>query len=260
MEATPDFPTSVVLVSGCIFVSPGAQLERKVYEKKETMYIAQFIPRPIACSIINDYSTFCLRDILYFRNLEEQDNDAIRGDNKENIVEFQENRRKYELLATTLISCWTKLSNDSILSSDWSIFADRRDGLAIVSTVECVCDFLLKQTEHIFDRKVWSLEHDEVSYYDGFSHPPEFDTMRAMFWKRKRYEAQREYRFAFLSDSIRATIDTLIFSTQNPKAYIKKIYFGPEMKELDKDKLLSGAIAADLVSVITNVDEGFKKL
>jgi hypothetical protein len=223
------------------------------------MYIAQFIPCHIAYSVINDYSTFCLRNILYFRNLEEQDSDPIIGDKKECIVEFQENRRKYELLATTLISCWMKLSNDSVLSSDWSIFADRRDGIAIVSTVECVRDFLIEQTEQTLDRKVWFLEHDEVQYYDGFSDPPEFDTMRAMFWKRKRYEAQREYRFAFLSDSIRAMIDTLIFATQTPKAYIKKIYFGPEMKELDKHRLVSRTIPADLAGAITNFDEIFKK-
>lgn len=55
------------------------------------MYIAQFIPLPIAFSVINEYSTFCLRNIRYFRQLEVQDYDTIRGDRKENIVEFQEN-------------------------------------------------------------------------------------------------------------------------------------------------------------------------
>lgn len=222
------------------------------------MYIAQFIPLPIAFSVINEYSTFCLRNIRYFRQLEDQDYDTIRGDRKENIVEFQENWRKYELLAATLINCWTKLNGDSILASDWNIFKDRADGIAIVSTVECVESFLLKETEDILDKQVWHLEHKDVQYYDGFSHPPVFDTMEAMFWKRKRYEAQREYRFAFLSSSIRDNIDTLIFTTRNPKAYIKKVYCGPEMTDCDKRKLLAGAIAADLAGLIQNFDETFK--
>lgn len=224
------------------------------------MYIAQFIPRHIACSVINEYSTFCLRNMLYFRKLEEQDNDTIIGDKKENIVEFQETRGTYELIAATLINCWTKLSGDSILSSDWNIFKDRADGIAIVSTVECVQDFLHKETDHILDKKVWRLDHKEVQYYDSFSYPREFDIMEAPFWKRRRYETQREYRFAFLSASKRANIDTLIFTTLNPKAYIKKIYFGPEMEDPDKNRLrLMANATPELAGVIENFDEPFKK-
>ncbi len=213
------------------------------------MYIVQFIPLQFAFSIINDYSTFCLRNITYFRNLEEKFDDKVTGDKKENIVEFRENRRRYELLAATLITCWTKLSSYSLKASDWSIFDDRTDGIAIVSTVECVRDFLLRETEDILDKKVWQLERNEVKYYDGFYHPSTFDTMAAPFWKRKRYEIQREYRFAFLSGSIR-NIDTLIFYTRDPKLYIKKIYFGPRMEEENKRKILAQAIGAGLAGLI----------
>lgn len=222
------------------------------------MYIAQFIPRHIARSVINEYSTFCLRNILYFRKLEEQDNDTIIGDKKENIVEFQENRGTYELITATLINCWTKLSGDSILSSDWNIFKDRADGIAIVSTVECVHDFLHKETDHILDKQVWYLNHNEVQYYDSFSNPRKFDIKEAPFWKRRRYETQREYRFAFLAASKRTNIDTLIFITLNPKAYIKKIYFGPKMTVPDKRRLMANA-TAELAGVIENFDETFKK-
>ncbi len=225
-----------------------------------TMHLVQFIPRNIAYNIINTYSTFCLRNIIYFRNLEEETGDEATGDKKENIVEFQEMRRHYELLAATLITCWTKLSSDRIDVSDWDIFDDRADGIAIVSTVESVRQFLLKETKYILDQEVWSLVNDEVQYYDGFAHPSTFDTARTMFWKRKRYEKQREYRFAFVSSSERANIDTVIFSSHDPKAYIEKIYLGPKMADDDKRKLLARAIAADLAGVIENFDETFKKL
>ena len=222
------------------------------------MYIVQFIPLDIAFSILNEYSTFCLRNITYFRNLEEQYDNKVTGDKKENIVEFHENRRSYELLAATLITCWTKLSSDCLNPSDWGIFDDRANGIAIVSTVECVRDFLLRETEHILEKKVWHLEHREVQYYDGFCHPPAFETMTAPFWKRKRYEKQREYRFAFLASSIRR-IDTLIFFTRDPKAYIKKIYFGPSMEESSKHKLLAQAIGGELAGLIEHFDDMFKK-
>jgi len=218
------------------------------------MHIVQFIPHGIAFSIINEYSTFCLRNITYFRNLEEQYDDKVTGDRKENIVEFQENRRYYELLATTLITCWTKLNSDSLNASDWGIFDDRANGIAIVSTVECVRGFLLRETEHILDKKVWDLKDEEVRYYDGFYHPPTFDTMTAPFWKRKQYENQQEYRFAFLSSSIR-NIDTLIFFTQDPKAYIKKIYFGPRMEKSSKHKLRAQAIGTGLAGTIEHFDD-----
>jgi len=223
------------------------------------MYIVQFIPLDIAFSIINEYSTFCLRNITYFRNLlEEQCGNKVAGDKKESIVEFQENRRSYELLAATLITCWTKLVSDSPYASDWGIFDDRANGIAIVSTVECVREFLLRETEHILDKNVWELKDGEVQYYDGFFHPPTFDTMTAPFWKRKQYENQREYRFAFLSSSIR-NIDTLIFSTRDPKAYIKKVCFGPGMNESSKHKLLVHAIGAGLAGLIEHFDDVFKK-
>lgn len=222
------------------------------------MHLVQFIPRHIAYKIISTYSTFCLRNITYFRNLEEETGDETTGDKKENIVEFEENRRHYELLAATLITCWTKLGSDSMDPSDWDVFNDRLDGIAIVSTVDCVRQFLLKETKHILNQEVWSFVDNEVQYYDGLSHPPEFDTMTAMFWKRKRYEKQREYRFAFVSSSKRANIDTLIFSTHEPKAYIKKIYLGPKMGHNDKRKLVAQAIGASLAGVIDNFDEIYK--
>lgn len=224
-----------------------------------TMHLIKFISRDVAYKMINSYSTFCLNNITYFRNLEKDTGDETTGDTKENIVEFQENRRHYELIAATLITCWTKLGTESMDPSDWDIFSDRLDGIAIVSTVDCVREFLLEETRHILDQRVWSLLHNEVQYYDGFSHPSEFDSMTAMFWKRKRYEKQREYRFAFVSSFKRANIDTLIFSTQEPKAYIKKIYLGPKMGHNDKRKLVAQAIGAGLVHAIEHFDEVYKK-
>ena len=214
------------------------------------MKIAQFLPKYAAFSAINEYSTFCLRNVIYYRMLEEQNRDNLIGDKKENIVEFRENRRNYELIATTLLSCWTIIENDEIHEEDWNIFNDRTDGIAIISDTKSVESCIKENTKHFLDSEVWHLEHQKVNYYDGIRHPKEFDTAKASFWKRDHYKHQREYRFALLSSSKRSNIETIIFYVLEPQKYIQKVCFGPDMDLSDKKKLRSQAIAGELFGKI----------
>ena len=211
------------------------------------MKIAQFLPKDPAFSVINEYSTFCLRNVIYYRILEEQFRDNLIGDKKENIVEFKENRSNYELIATTLLSCWTIIENDEINEEDWNLFNDRDDGIAIISDTKSVESCIKENTKYILDSNVWHLEHQKVNYYDGIRHPKEFDIAKASFWKRDHYKQQREYRFALLSSSKRSNIETIIFYVSEPKKYIKKICFGPKMDRRNKEKLKIQAIAGDLL-------------
>lgn len=214
------------------------------------MKIAQFLPKYAAFSVINEYSTFCLRNVIYYRILEEQHRDNLIGDKKENIVEFRENRRNYELIATTLLSCWTIIENDEIHEEDWNVFNDRTDGIAIISDTKSVESCIKENTKYFLDSKVWHLEHQKVNYYDGIRHPKEFDTANAPFWKRDHYKHQQEYRFALLSSSKRSNIETIIFYVLEPQKYIQKVCFGPDMELSDKKKLRSQAIAGELFGTI----------
>jgi len=194
------------------------------------MKIAQFLPKDAAFSVINEYSTFCLRNVIYYRILEEHFRNNLIGDKKENIVEFRENRRNYELIATTLLSCWTVIENDEIHEEDWDIFNDRADGIAIISDTKSVESCIKENTKYFLDSNVWFL----------------VDTAKASFWKRDHYKHQREYRFALLSSSKRSNIETIIFYVSEPQKYIQKICFGPNMNLSDKEKLITQAIAGDL--------------
>jgi hypothetical protein len=83
----------------------------------------------------------------------------------------------------------------------------------------------------------------------------EFDTMDVWKWKLDRYANQREYRFAFLSDSSRMHLQTVIFQINDARSYIEKIYFGPAMSDERKHELVAGAIAGELVGKIQNFDK-----
>lgn len=223
------------------------------------MKIARFLTVSDAKRVLAEYSTFALVSSLYYRQLG-WENDGVIGDRNENYVQFQESRRIYESGAATLLSCWTALSGDELPLNDWNIFPDRRNGVAVVSTVESVDRLLRKLVAKILGladevKWGWHFTHGKVRYYDGGLHPPEFDTMDGWQWKLDRYENQREYRFAFLAESTRMHLQTVIFQMDDPETYVEKIYFGPSVSEDDKRKLVAGAIAANLVSKIQNFDE-----
>jgi hypothetical protein len=223
------------------------------------MKIVRFLKFVDAKRVLSECSTFVLNSSLYYRQMGWENNDEI-GDKNENDVAFENNKRRYELLAATLLSCWTELGGDELPPADWELFSDRKNGIAIVSTVESV-DHLLRNLV----RKVlgladegmkwgWNFDHAKVIYYDGLSHPPEFDTMVAWKWKLDRYAIQREYRFAFLAGSPRMHLQTIVFQVEDAGSYIESIHFGPTISTKERDELVAGAIAGNLAGRIRNFD------
>lgn len=221
------------------------------------MDIVRFLGAKDAKRVLSDHSTFALNSSDYYRQLENQDRSGTVGDAHENIVKISRTRTTYEFGAATLLSCWTRLDGERLADSDWSIFKDRADGIAIVSTVDRVREFLRELVNGVLDQ--WIFKDGHVKYYDNETQPPELDTMDIWFWKRKVYENQREYRFAFLNGSPLTRLQTLIFYVQEPKSYIEKIYLGPQLCERDKKRLLAGAIAANVADRIQDFDFHFKR-
>src|SRR5437773_3594523 len=185
------------------------------------MKIVRFLTSSDAKRVLAEYSTFALVSSLYYRQLG-WENDGVIGDRNENYVEFQESRRTYELGAATLLSCWTSLYDDDLPPTDWNIFPDRSNGIAIVSSVESVDRLLRKLVRKILGladevKWGWHFRQGKVTYYDGLLHPPEFETMDAWQWKLNRYANQREYRFAFLAGAPRMHLQTMVCEMDDPE-------------------------------------------
>lgn len=235
------------------------------------MRIARFLRFDDAKRVLSNHSTFAVLSSHYYRNLGYENENSEIGDVNENIAHFQEIKRTCELGAATLLSCWTELEGDELSASDWNIFSDRANGIAVISSIDNVRSFLRNLVQDILylfengsddtknEQAVWDFRDGKVEYYDGIQQPPSFDTMDAWLWKLKRFEEQREYRFAFLSGSPSAKLQTLIFHVEEPKSYIEKIYFGPRLCDTQKHELVTGAIKANVFHLIENVDEVFRR-
>ena len=223
------------------------------------MKLVRFLKFADAKRVLNEHSTFALNSSLYYRQMGWENNDEI-GDKNENYVTFENIKRRYELLAATLLICWTELEGDEVPPADWNIFPDRKDGIAIVSTVEKVDRLLRKLVKKVLgladegDKRGWNCEHAKVIYYDGLSQPPEFDTMGAWKWKFDRYANQREYRFALLASATRMHLQTIVFQVEDAGSYIEEIYFGPALRLKEGRELFTGAIAGKLAGRIQNRD------
>jgi len=81
-----------------------------------------------------------------------------------------------------------------------------------------------------------------------------------MFWKRERYRAEREYRFAFVSSSRRGHLHTLVFYATNPKDYIHEIHFGPDLNSNQRKRLMAGAIGLEVANTIYDFDGEVERL
>lgn len=218
------------------------------------MQIVRFLTFVDAKRVLSAYSTFCLNSTVYYWQQGWEGKDTLVGDTKENIVEFKEGNLKthtFEFGAATLLSCWTMLEGEDFRSSDWQLFPDREDGIAIISSVEAVSGLLSELREDVLD-EYWNFAHDKVIYYDQNERPASFETMNTWKWKRRIYELQREYRFAFLKGSPGQKLQSVIFYVHEPSSYIEKIYFGPKMSKEKQHELLAGAIAAGVPGRIRN--------
>jgi hypothetical protein len=234
------------------------------------MRVVRFLTLDSALRVLSAYSTFAMQNVQYYVHLGFECGDGAIGDTQENRAAFEETRRHYELLAATLISCWTILDNGRFLAADWHLFNDRKNGIAIVSDVESVCRLIKNlakgfltptegsQPKECNSRYRWDFAHGRVIYYSR-SHPQEFETMDLWKWKREEYQKQREYRFAFLASSPMMKLDSVVFYVRDPGRYIQEIHFGPEVTDADKKRLLTGTIAAELAGKIHDFDAHFNE-
>lgn len=229
-------------------------------EDMKNMYIANFVPFEYAKNIITEYeyesaSIFALRSLRSCRLLEVMEGDTKLGDSSEGHATYMRKGREecnFESGATIMVSCWTIIENDYVTIEDWMDLYEkggkdkfaRTDGIAIVSTVNKVESFLENNNAYFFLGKKRLFKHGRVEYppepkelpenYDGILDPA--------FEKKVRYEYQREYRFEFALDS-RYPLEKVTYCV-NPKEYIDKIQFGPEMKCQNTKKLLRRACGA----------------
>jgi hypothetical protein len=200
----------------------------------DDLRLVRFLTFADAKRVLSDYSTFCLCSTLYYWQQELENPDSTIGDTHENRMEFVEYGRvtkKTELGAATLLSCWTILEREST-----------------------VADALLTHlAKDVLDS--WSRGDGKIIYHDGFV--ANYDTMQAWRYKRKKYESQREYRFAFLTGSPAAKIQFVTFYVEHPQNYIDSIHFGPETTRAQKGELLAGAIAAEVAGRIFDFHRHF---
>lgn len=222
------------------------------------MRIVRFLDYDSARSVLAEESTFCLRSLQYYQSLEERNRDTTYGDKQESKAKFEDTGKHYEWLGGALVSCWCILGHSQPYSSKLDILQNYTRGIALIATVDSVAAFLQEETSYLLGG--WYFYHDKVKYYLEEKEPKNYRIDEAMFWKRKNYCRQHEYRFAFVSSSQRAHLQTLIFYTRNPMSYIDEIHFGPELKQPQIKILVTGAIEADLANKIHNFDNAIYRM
>jgi hypothetical protein len=215
--------------------------------------IVQFVPMCPASSLISENSTFCLRSLRYYKLIEDGN---LVGDRRESMVVLS--NRHSELGGTTLVSCWTQLKGDLVSGDDWNLSPHGKNVVAIISTIDKVSTVLEKAAEGLL--KNWRFEHKPVQYYDEHTAPNDSNISELPFWKRNTYRTQREYRFAFRSDSSKSHLQTLIFYVPEPQGYIDKIQFGPEMRMEDIERLFGQAVTGNLGNRIHDFDAILAKI
>lgn len=181
----------------------------------EDISIVRYVDSNAAKRIISANSIFLLRSLQYYQDLEILSNDKTRGDRKEGEVEFSDGSVSSWNPQSWLISCWCKYEGDEL---NWELFDD--SWLAIISTRQRVRSMLEKacsSVKHI-------LEDEEVIYEDKLANVNKsrmnLDGHDSYFYKRKKFIAEKEYRFAL---HLPLQIETLILYV-DPYDYIDHIF------------------------------------
>lgn len=217
--------------------------------------IVQYLPFEAAKSVLSENSTFCLKSLRYYRELEEYTQDSSVADKSESEQYFEGDGNHTFNPNSVLVTCWSVLKEESM---DWAMCPHKSQDVAIVSSVEKVAKLLEEFEDRIFykkkDKKL-NFEHDYVQYYDESNKPKDYSIWRAMFYKRKKFEYQNEYRFAFILDGS-MKIQTLIFyvSPEEAQNYIDKIYFGNGLLSMQKQELVTGCISLGVCGKINDFD------
>lgn len=182
--------------------------------------VVRYVDLSAAKSIISANSTFLLRSLQYYQDLEILSNDKTRGDRKEGEVEFSDGSGSSWNPQDWLISCWSKYEGGEL---NWESI-DKKNCLAIVSTRQRVKSMLGKACGNAKP----SLMDKEVTYADTLpaAVKPHIDLRGCgqLFYKREEFTIQNEYRFAL---HLPLWIETLILYV-DPCEYIDQICVKPD--------------------------------
>lgn len=199
--------------------------------------IARFVDVQACKQVFSDYSTFVLRSAEHYRMKCETDG----GDEKEMIQRTLSNGSAE--VSRVLISCWTILDKPEPAVEEWAVF--RGMPVAIISDPARVCSVL----ERAFDfgdyrlpsgrrSPLMSVTHKAVRYADEVPDVNKGTIWEsAVFTKRLKFHKQNEYRFA-IPYAASHWIDSYIFATSDPGAYMEKCLVNPEMLPDEKATLL----------------------
>jgi len=189
---------------------------------EEDISIVRYVGSNAAKSIISANSTFLLRSLQYYQDLEILSNDKTRGNRKEGEVEFSDGSVSSWNPQSWLISCWCKYE---VAELNWELFDDNI-WLAIISTRQRVRSMLDKACSSVKP----ILEDKGVIYEDKLANVNKsrmnLDGHDSYFYKRRKFMAEKEYRFAL---HLPLQIETLILYV-NPYDYIYQICVKPDNK------------------------------
>ena len=212
------------------------------------MDIIRFVDPETACFILGKNSSYLFRSLEHYKDLERYNGDTEVGDRFENLpaINQEGTTHTYTALGQHLVSCWAIINSATPQASDWKALSTYAGGVAIVSTVTKVENFLTEIVDLVLGR-TWSLNHEKVKYYNEDEIPGKMQGINAPFYKRKRYEKQKEYRFALqngfdlLSNNNKVYIKDLLLTVEKPDAYIDRVYFSPTISKDQKEKVIQSA-------------------
>jgi len=185
--------------------------------------IARFIDIDACKQVFSEsYSTFLLRSHKYYWHIE----DTAKQDKTEFQVQGENGTME---TGYALLNCWTILDGDEPSDEEWKIFKKDSPVVAIVSSPKKVCDFLYAtlniKRENGRSHPFFRIERKEVDYKEKVKGKATIQD--AIFTKDKKFEEEKEYRFAVFYSAMFHEINTYIFHAQNPDEYMGKCYFNP---------------------------------
>ena len=189
---------------------------------KNNISLIRYVDVNAAKSIIHANSTFLLRSLQYYQDLEIYSNDKTRGDRKEGEVEFLDGSVSIWNPEDWLISCWCIYEG---IELNWELFDDNI-GLAIISTsqkVKSMLDKACSSINHLLEDKEVIYENKLANINKSHMHLDDYDPY---FYKRRKFMLEKEYRFAL---HLPLHIETLILYV-NPYDYIDQICVKPDKR------------------------------
>jgi hypothetical protein len=204
--------------------------------------------------VLRETSMFSLTSANFYKDLDPKIFGGIH-DAKENEMSCEISDKTYSMTTNdNLISCWTILRDELPLSEDWDIFPEKR-GIALVSSVQRVSDFLSESFKYLIEKDILrDFIHREIVYYKDGEKPKNFDikkdSINLCFYKTLDYKKQREYRFAFRLSSCLNMAQLINYVSL--RDHVESILIYPRICKNDFLKIQHSLIRAELVNMVSN--------